>query len=254
MELRENRMKRKLDQDKIATVAGGPLTPETVELLGSYGFDGAWIEAEHGPIDFGDIPDYTRACDLWGMTSVVRVNVNLAGVIYRTLDLGAQAIVVPHINTAEEARSVVQASKFHPLGQRGMYSSRQGIGVDNYYNKANSETLSIILIEDIIAIENLSEILTVKGIDVFFVAAGDLSQSMGLMGQGSHPDVQSTVDNAITQIAKVGKVAGVIAHESTLERYVDKGARFILTPWVPWLEEGAKSYLDKVASFNYKVG
>jgi len=248
VELRQNRAKHKLQEGGIATIASGPHTAEMIEFLGSYGFDGAWIETEHGSIDFADIPDLTRACDLWGMTSVVRVNLNLPGVIYRTLDVGAQAIVVPHVNTAAEARAVVEASKFYPLGQRGMYTSRQGIGVKDYPDKANAETMSIILIEDIVAINNLAEILQVDDIDVFFVASGDLSQSMGLLGQASHPDVQDTVDKAIERIVGAGKVAGVIVGEATLESYLAKGVRFLMTPWTTWVEAGARSYLERVSA------
>ena len=71
-----------------ATVLAGTITSDLIEFFGNLGFDGAWIEAEHGPFDFGDIADLTRACDLWGMTSIVRVNLNLPGVIYRTLGTG----------------------------------------------------------------------------------------------------------------------------------------------------------------------
>ena len=152
-----------------------------VEFMGTLDFDGVWVEGEHGPIDFADIPDITRACDLWGLTSVVRVNANEPGTIYRTLDVGAQGIVVPHVNTADEARAVVDASKFAPIGHRGMFTSRQGTGVADYVHKANDHTLVVILIEDIIAANNLSEILEVDNIDVFFVAPGDLAQSLSLI-------------------------------------------------------------------------
>ena len=99
-ELRPNRVKRKLENGEVALLVQGELTPDLVEFFGPMGFDGIWIEGEHGPVDFADIRDFTRAADLWGMTSVARVNLNLPGVIYRTLDQGAQAICVPHVNTA----------------------------------------------------------------------------------------------------------------------------------------------------------
>ena len=113
-ELRPNRVKRKLDNGEVALLVQGELTPDMVEFFGPMGFDGIWIEGEHGPVDFADIRDFTRAADLWGMTSVARVNLNLPGVIYRTLDQGAQAIVVPHVNTADEARVVLDSAKFAP--------------------------------------------------------------------------------------------------------------------------------------------
>jgi 4-hydroxy-2-oxoheptanedioate aldolase len=232
----------------VATIASGPHNAEMIEFLGPFGFDGVWIEGEHGPVDYADIPNLTRASDLWGMTSVVRVNLNLPGVIYRTLDVGAQAIVVPHINTADEAREVVDASKFYPLGHRGNYTSRQGVGVDDYAKKANAETLAIILIEDIVAVENLADILKVDGIDVFFVAPGDLAQSMGHLGEPAHPEVQAVVDRSLEQIVGAGKVAGAMGAESTMEHYIGLGVRFLNVQWMPWVEAGSRAYLDKVAN------
>ena len=247
-ELRRNRAKHKLREGGVVSVVQGVMTPDLIEVFGPFGFDGMWIEAEHGPIDFKDIPDLTRACDLWGITSVARVNLNLPGVIYRTLDVGAQAIVVPHVNTAEEARAVVDAAKFHPLGSRGSFTGRQGIGVDSYIAKANDETMVVVLIEDIVAIDNLSEILKVDHIDVFFVAPSDLAQSMGYPGQATRPEVLATVDRAIAQIIDAGRVAGAMVNDSTVESYIAKGARFLGVPWAAWLSAGAKGYLERVAA------
>ena len=113
------------------------------------------------------------------MTSVARINSNDQGLIYRTLDRGAQAIVVPHVNNKKEAQNVVDGGKFAPLGKRGLFTSRQGYGVEDYLLKANNETSLIVLIEDIKAWENLDEILSVDGIDTFFVAPSDFAASMG---------------------------------------------------------------------------
>ena len=137
------------------------------------------MEGEHGNVDFGDLPNQTRACDIIGSTPILRVNQNDQGIIYRSLDLGAMGIVVPHVNNKEEAENVVEGGKFYPIGKRGSFTSRQGIGVKDYHNLANDQTMLIILIEDIIAVENLDSILEVDNIDVFFLASGDLAQSMG---------------------------------------------------------------------------
>ena len=102
--MRENRVKAKLNRGEVSVVLSGHMTPDIVDWLGPLGFDGVWIEGEHGPVDYKDIPDLTRAADIWGMTSVVRVNQNVSGVIYRTLDVGAQGIVVPHVNTRKRRR------------------------------------------------------------------------------------------------------------------------------------------------------
>ena len=247
-ELRQNNVKHKLQHDEVVSIISGYTTPDIVDFLGPMGFDGVWIEGEHGPIDFADIPDISRACDIWGMTSIARVNLNIPGVIYRTLDVGVQGVVIPHVNTADEARAVVDASKFGPIGSRGSYGSRQGYGVDDYLNKANDETLVVILIEDIVAVNNLADILKVDNIDVFFVAPGDLAQSMGHVGNTGHPDVMSTVQRSINQITAAGRVAGALSNEANVEALIKNGARFLMTGWQSWAASGARAYLEKTAA------
>lgn len=246
-DIRENKAKIKLQNGELVTMLmGGHNHPEMIDFMGQLGFDSVLIEGEHGPVDFGDVPDLTRACDLWGMTSVVRINLNLPGVIYRTFDVGAQGIMVPHINNAEEAKAVVEASKFAPLGSRGMATGRQGYGVTDYVHKANDATLVTVLIEDIVAVDNIDEIAAVDHIDVFYVAPGDLAQSMGLLGQTGHPDVQAAVDRAIDRITAAGKVAGALVNDSSVESYIEKGARFLGIPWGPWIASGARNFLSKI--------
>ena len=244
--MRENRAKHKLERGETVVCLSGNNSTDMIDQLGQFGFDAIWIEGEHGPVDFADIPDLTRACDLWNMTSVVRVNQNNAGVIYRTFDVGAQGIVVPHVNTAEEARAVVDAAKFHPHGNRGMFMSRQGYGVPDYFQRANDETLVVVLIEDIIAVNNLAEILTVDHIDVFFVAPSDLAQTMGYLGGADHPEVAATVDRAIEQIVAAGRNAGALVSDASVAHYIGKGARFLLTGWASWVAAGASEFAARV--------
>ena len=246
--LRPNRAKRRLAEGGVVTVAGGLMTPDMVDFLGPLGFDAMWLEAEHGPVDYGDIPDLTRACDVWGFSSIVRVNRNVPGVIYRTLDLGAQGIVVPHVNTADEARAVVEAAKFHPIGRRGMAGGRWAYGVDDHLRRANDETLIVVIIEDIVAVDNLAEILAVDHIDVFFVAPGDLGQSMGHLGPGIDAEVQTTIDRALREIDAAGRAAGAMVSDSNVGHYLDLGTRFLLTPWTQWVAAGAEAYLERVAA------
>jgi 4-hydroxy-2-oxoheptanedioate aldolase len=176
------------------------------------------------------------------MTSIVRVNMNEQPIIYRTLDRGAQGIVVPHVNTREEAQNVVDGGKFSPMGQRGMFLSRQGFGVPDYFTTANDHTLLVVLIEDIVAVNNLDEILKVDNIDVFFVAPSDLAASMGRIGELSHPEVKSTVDGALQRIAASGRVAGTLAMDDTVSRFAALGVRFFFTVVDPWIHAGAKNF------------
>jgi 4-hydroxy-2-oxoheptanedioate aldolase len=244
VELRRNVAKHKLAEGGIVSVALGPMSADLIEHFGLLGFDAIWLEGEHGPVDYGDIPDLTRACDLWGKSSLVRVNQHEPGVIYRTLDVGAQGIAVPHVNTADEARAVVDAAKFGPIGHRGSATSRQGIGVPDYFARANDETMIVILIEDIVAVHNLDSILEVDNIDVFFIAPGDLAQSMDHTGENNHPDVTAAVEDSIRRIVASGRVAGTLVNASNVEHYARLGARFFSVSWIPWLLEGAQNFLD----------
>ena len=203
MSIRTNRVKQQLAAGKVATILSGTNDPDLIDQLGPLGVEGIWLEGEHGAVDYADLGNLTRACDLWGMTSVVRVMNNDYATIYRTLDRGAQGIVVPHVNTRPEAEAVVEAGKFAPLGERGMFTSRQGFGVGDYLKTANDQSLLIVLIEDIVAVHNLDDILKVDHIDVFFVAPSDLATSMGQIGNMGHPEVQQTIDGAIAKIVAV---------------------------------------------------
>ena len=248
MELRTNRAKQKLANGEIVTVVMGITHPDDIDAVGSIGFDGIWLEGEHGATEAADLGNLTRACDMWGMTSVARVNQNEQGLIYRTLDRGAQAIVVPHVNNASEARNVVEGGKFTPKGKRGMWTSRQGYDVENYLHKANDETMLIVLIEDIIAWDNLDEIIAVDDIDVFFVAPSDFAASMGHMGDLQHPDVVAKINDALTRIIAAGRNAGALATNENVAAYVEMGVRFFMTEAGPWIASGFNQFLTNANS------
>jgi 4-hydroxy-2-oxoheptanedioate aldolase len=248
MGIRPNRVKQRLAAGQVATILSGTNDPDLIDQLGPLGADGVWLEGEHGGVDYADLGNLTRACDLWGMTSVVRVMDNDYATIYRTLDRGAQGIVVPHVNTRAEAEAVVAAAKFAPLGKRGMYTSRQGFGVPDYFKTANGQSLLIALIEDIAAVENLDAILAVDHIDVFFVAPSDLATSMGHIGDMGHPAVQQTIDAAIGRIVRAGRTAGTLVSASSVERYTRMGVRAIMASFFPWIQAGAKDLMDRAAA------
>ena len=248
MKLRPNRVKHKLANGEIAYVVEGLTHPDDIDAFGPAGIDAMWLEGEHGWVDAAELGNLTRACDIWGMTSIVRINRNDQALIYRTLDRGAQGIIVPHVNTKEEAQNVVAGGKFAPIGQRGMYTSRQGYGVPDYLQVADDESLLIILIEDIIAIENLDEILTVDHIDVFFVASSDLAASMGHIGDIGNSEVQKTIDDALARIQAAGRVAGASVANENVAKYSAAGVRFFMTGVDPWLTAGAVEFMQRSES------
>ena len=248
MELRINSAKQKLANGEVVTIVSGITHPDDIDAVGALGFDGIWLEGEHGSTEASELGNLTRACDIWGMTSVARINLNEQGLIYRTLDRGAQAIVVPHVNNAAEAQNVVDGGKFTPLGKRGMFTSRQGYDVENYLHKANAETMLIVLIEDIVAWENLDEIIAVDGIDVFFVAPSDFAASMGHMGDLNHPDVVEKITDALTRIVAAGKHAGALATNENVAAYVELGVRFFMTGAGPWIGNGFNEFVANANS------
>ena len=248
MQLRPNRVKDKIYAGEVAVSVVGFNHADDIDTFGpiaqANGIDAVWLEGEHAGVDPANLGNLTRACDLWGLTPVVRINENSQGLIYRTLDCGAQAIAVPHVNTAEEAQNVVYGGKFPPTGKRGNYTSRQGHGIPNYVNIADDVSLLIVLIEDIIAYQNLDEILEIDNIDIFMVAPGDFAASMGLAGiwdqVANHPEVQEKMDDTFRRIQDAGRIAGATCGKAGVERYLDMGAKFFLTPTQEWLNDGAE--------------
>jgi 4-hydroxy-2-oxoheptanedioate aldolase len=155
---------------------------------------------------------------------------------------------VPHVNNGAEARNVVEGGKFTPLGKRGMFTSRQGLGVPDYFDCANDETMLIVLIEDIAAWENLDEIIAVDGIDVFFVAPSDFAASMGHIGDLQHPDVQEKINDCLTRILAAGRNAGTLATNENVAGFVEIGVRFFMTNVGPWLGNGYNDFVANAES------
>ncbi len=167
--------------------------------------------------------------------------------IYRTLDRGAQGIVVPHVNTRREALAVVEASELRPSAS-GACSQPPRLRRGDYFKAANGQSLLIVLIEDIVAVENLDEILKVDHLDVFFVAPSDLATSMGRIGELGHPEVQRTIDGAIARIVQAGRTAGTLVNAANVERYTRLGVRCIMASFFPWIQAGAKDLMDRAAA------
>ncbi|MBI4304851.1 MAG: hypothetical protein HY678_00890 [Chloroflexi bacterium] len=245
-EYRINRAKKKLQQGGVVTLVMGDYSPDMVEYLGQFGIDAVMGEMEHGTTSWRDVADLSRACDLWDLMCMVRVNRNDPALITRVLDCGANGVMVPHVNTADEAKAVVDAAFYGPIGHRGQAAGRRAIGVPDYHRRQNENTLISVLIEDIVAVRNLPSMLKVDGIDVFYVAPGDLAQSMGHTGQPGHPEVQKTIDRAIAQIVDAGRVTGALVNDGNVEATLDKGVKFVGTSWTNWIGPGVKGFMEKV--------
>ena len=246
--IRSNKLKEKLAAGQVTVTISGTLNSEMVDFLGPLGFDGIWIECEHGGVTWEQLGDMTRACDLWGVTPITRVNANEPWLITRTLDRGSMGIVTPHINSRADAEKAMQSAKYAPLGYRGMFGGRQSYGAPDYFHAANDQSMVIVLLEEVEALQNLDEILQVDDIDVFFVAPSDLAQTMGHLGNPGHPDVQAAIDSAIARIVASGRTAGTLVNDGNVADYIEKGVKFMMTSFNAWVTRGSAEFLARVSA------
>jgi len=223
-----------------------------VELLGYQGWDFLIFDGEHGLLEARDCEHMVRAAELRGVTPIVRVTTNQAPIILRFMDTGAQGAQVPSVNSAEEAEAAVQAVKYHPRGTRGLAGVRaagygQPAPMAEYIKQANAETLVIVHIETAAAIERISEIVAVEGVDVVFIGPTDLSQSLGFPGETGHPEVQTAIDKVIKAISSASPVLGIFVPDAGAARqWRERGARYIATSLESILRPAIQDYLDTV--------
>ena len=206
------------------------------------------MDFEHGGFDWRELPDISRACDLWGMGTAVRVPRIDETLILRALDLGANSIIVPHVIDPGEAERAARACRYPPEGNRGVAGNRRTYGASDYFRSANEEVQFIALIEDAPALDNLDALLRVDGVDVFQVAPSDLAASMGHIGNPGHPAVQRAIADAIGTIVAAGRVAGMLVDDANVEGFVAAGARCLTVAWPRWVAAGASTFLGRVRS------
>ena len=206
--------------------------PAMVESAGRAGYDFVLLDMEHGTTTFQTLPNLIRAANVTGVCPVVRVPRGSDIWIDQALDVGAGAVMIPQIDTAEQARAAVSAAKFSPVGTRGTCRFVRSAGFGDvpgseYFSKAQ-DTVVILQAEGKKAIENLDEILDVPGIDVVFVGPYDLSSSLGHVGEIDHPEVVAAIKEIIAKASAKGVKIGCFA--DTVEggkKWRDLGAKFI---------------------------
>jgi 4-hydroxy-2-oxoheptanedioate aldolase len=225
MRIRSNTMKAKLKENRI--VLGGRLSsycPEMVELFGALDYDYVTVDCEHLPMDEREVENLIRAGDAFDIPVIIRM-VFSEDQILRYLDAGAAGVHIPRINTAADARAVVQACRFYPEGTRTIYEKGRGawFGLEvlgsEYTEKANREVFVLCQLEEVEAVRNLSEILAVPGIDCIQIGPRDLWQSMGMPDQS---EVDRTMDAMIEEIVKSGidvSLSVVFDREAIKRRY-----------------------------------
>ncbi|MGC2941411.1 MULTISPECIES: HpcH/HpaI aldolase family protein [unclassified Brevibacterium] len=208
-------------------------SPVAAEIAAASGMQWVLIDAEHSPIGLETTLSLLRAMNGYPATPVVRVPVNDRVLIKQYLDLGAQNLLVPMVDTKTDAEAAVASVRYPPKGVRGVGSAlaraSRWNAVDGYLGRAEELVSLTVQIESATAVDNAAEIAAVDGIDGVFVGPSDLAASMGLLGQQTHPDVTAAVTRTFEAVRAAGKPVGVNAFDPDQARkYLEAGASFVL--------------------------
>ena len=250
--MKTNRMKQKLQAgEPVFGVSVMIPSPQIVEMIAAAGFDWVLLDCEHGTLTLESVELMAMAAEASGITAIARPMTRSAEHILQVLDRGVMGVQVPHVNTAEEAREVIAAVKYHPAGRRGLAAGTRAANYDahgtlaDYVKAANAATLIAIQLEDQAAIDNIDALLQVEGIDVFFIGPSDLSQSMGHPGNPKAPAVAHAIDSSLRKMMAAGRTPGMPATAENVRGAVGMGVRYIYTHLPRLLSGSAKSYLAK---------
>jgi 4-hydroxy-2-oxoheptanedioate aldolase len=193
------------------------------------------LDGEHAPNDLRTLLQQAQVVAGYpGTHSIARVPVGHGNIgtalIKQYLDLGFQTLLVPMVDTPQQATEIVRAMRYPPLGIRGMGGARASRWgrFANYPKEANDQVCLLVQAESRAAIDNLEAIAAIDGVDGIFIGPADLSAAMGHVGELAHPEVQATIDQAIGRIVKTGKAAGILtADEALARKYLSLGATFV---------------------------
>lgn len=214
MDLPVNTFKRAISAGR--TIFGAWLssgTAATAEAMGCVGFDFLVIDMEHAPVDAPQMVDVLRGVNCTAAAYIVRLPWNDMVMVKRALDSGAQSVMMPFVQNAEEAARAVAYAKYPPAGVRGvagLHRASRYSTVPNYLKLANDEICVTVQIETLQALDRLPEIAAVPGVDSIFIGPSDLAASMGLLGDIGNPAVQQKLQHGAQLCRKLGKPCGII--------------------------------------------
>lgn len=215
----------------------GLADPYCAELAANAGFDWLLIDGEHAPNDLRGMLGQLQAAEPYsrepgGSQPIIRPVVGDTAMIKQLLDIGAQTLLVPMVESAEQARELVRAMRYPPQGIRGVGSAlaraSRWNSIPGYLDQADAQMCLLVQIENLEGLASLDAIAAVEGVDGIFIGPADLSAAMGHRGNPGHPEVQTAINDAIARIQKAGKAAGILSADETLaRRYLELGAAFV---------------------------
>jgi 2-keto-3-deoxy-L-rhamnonate aldolase RhmA len=220
--VKENSLKQKLAKRQLTIGSWLSFSyPPLCEMMAKSGFEWLVIDMEHTGIDFNDAQQLMQIIELAGCVPLVRVGANDPLIIKRVMDAGAHGVIVPMVNSPEDARQAIAAVYYPPLGTRGVGLSRAqnyGLGFNEYEQWARTQSIVIAQIEHIKGVRNLEAILAVEGVDGFIIGPYDLSGSLNLPGQFNHPEVRQALEKVEIVMKKSSKPGGFhVVHSNRKE-------------------------------------
>ena len=258
MEMPINRFKQRLCRGE--TQIGlwlGLADAYCTELAANAGFDWLLIDGEHAPNDLCGMLGQLQAIAPYASQAIIRPVVGDSALIKQLLDIGAQTLLVPMVESAQQARELVRAMHYPPQGIRGVGSAlaraSRWNSIAGYLDQADAQMCLLVQIENLEGLANLEAIAQVEGVDGVFIGPADLSASMGYRGNPGHPAVQAAIEDAIARVRQAGKAAGILSADQALaRRYIELGAAFVAvgvdtTVLMRGLQSLAATFKDGVA-------
>ena len=205
-------------------------SPYSTELVAGSGFDWLLLDGEHSPNDPPLILPQLQAVEPYPVSAIVRPAWNDKVLIKRYLDVGAQSLLIPYVQTAEEAQAAVAAVRYPPHGVRGVAGTTRAARygrVPDYFKRAHEELCLLVQIETRQGLDNLEAIARTDGIDGIFIGPADLAAGLGHLGDMQHSEVQSSIKDAIGRIRACGKPAGILSSDdAATRRFIEWGTTF----------------------------
>ena len=257
VELQRNAFKHALAQGKLQIGLWSSLCSNiAAEIISESGFDWMLLDTEHSPNEIPDLVQQLQAMQRASSTAtpIVRPAWNDAVLIKRILDIGAQSVLIPYVQNADEARAAVASTRYPPKGIRGVSvaarASRYG-RTPGYLTKANDEICVLVQVETRAALSELDAIARVEGVDGVFIGPSDLAASLGHLGNPQHPDVQKVIEECARRLRALGKPAGILTgNDEEIRRYIGWGYQFVAVGADVGILRGAADALAK----KYKSG
>jgi len=251
MELPKNSFKRALAEGKAQIGLWSSLSSNyTVEVIAGAGYDWILLDMEHSPNDLESLLAQLQAAAPYATTPIVRVPWNDMVTIKRVLDTGAQSLLIPYVQNADEARAAVANTRYPPAGVRGVAGTTRATRfgrVKDYARRAHEETCVLVQVETKPALDALESICAVEGVDGVFIGPADLHASMGYPGETANPAVLPLIEAAMRRIREAGKAPGYLSPvEADAKRMLAAGAQFVAVGAdVGLLARGAESLLAR---------